>query len=78
VWMAAKKAVDATERADIRSWNTIPGWIGVAEAQLKPGTYQVELQTGGARESLGELVVPKEGVAFLRARRFSTGKTVVH
>ncbi len=75
VWMAGKKIVDASEKADIRSWNTIPNWIGVAEANLRPGKYQVELLTGGSAESLGEVSVMKSG--FMRVRKFSSGKIVV-
>lgn len=41
VWMAGKRIVDFTEAADLRAWNLLPKWIGLAELKLPVGSYRV-------------------------------------
>lgn len=40
----ANAAVDATERADLRSWRTIPGYCYVGEFNLIEGTYDIDVK----------------------------------
>lgn len=72
VWASGKALVDATERADIRAWNMLPKWIGVAEAQLPPGEYEVTAKTeGGFRQPMGTLSVNGKDRYLLKTRLFS-------
>ena len=40
-----------TERADERSWRTLPAEIAIARAEVAPGTHTLEIDTGGKRHS---------------------------
>jgi hypothetical protein len=83
VWMAGKKVADATEEADLRAWNSLPRWVGTAEAKVAPGTYQASLvargEKGERETPLGTLTVAADGSQQLwQARVFSSGKAVLH
>ncbi len=59
----------ATERADTRSWCTLPGRIGLAVIEVAPGPVEVEVvfPTTG-RSITAEAIVPEAGFAFLDCR----------
>jgi hypothetical protein len=42
--LAVDAGVDATESADLRSWNTMPGFAWTGEFDLAPGTYNIRLE----------------------------------
>lgn len=41
-------AMNLADRADLRQWSTLPSAFQVARIPLKAGTYQIQLQSGGA------------------------------
>jgi hypothetical protein len=43
-YVAATKGIALTERADTRSWSTLPQSLQLGETALAPGEYKVELQ----------------------------------
>ncbi len=59
----------ATERADTRSWSTLPGWIGLAVIEVPPGpaVVQVESMVYG-RSAEMSVTAPESGWAFLDCR----------
>ena len=74
VWMAGKKVVDASERADLRSWLLLPQWIAGAELSLPKGKYTVFLEEkpAGRTTNLGSMEVDAARTVH-RARIFSGG-----
>jgi hypothetical protein len=83
IWMAGKKAVDATEAADLRSWDSLPRWIGTVEARVAPGVYNASLVVPGPKgeqeTALGTITVAATRAQQLwQARVFSSGKAVLH
>jgi len=63
-----------TEKADTRSWATLPARIHVGRMKVPPGTYDLELRhiglSGGVVETqmVRGVVVPERGVQFVSAR----------
>lgn len=43
-YMAANKAIEASERADLRNWSLLPHHFRLASLNLKPGTYDLVLE----------------------------------
>jgi hypothetical protein len=69
---AVTQAVAETEQADTRSWALLPAEIWVARIPAEPGEHEVVVQAldGSEPVSLGRVVVPDRGKAFLSARFF--------
>lgn len=69
-YVAATKGIAYSERADTRSWATLPRALRVADASLPPGNYEVSLarkleqNTPGELKPLGSIVVNKNGKAI--------------
>jgi len=49
---ALNLAVDATEHADLRSWQTIPGYSFTGEFPISPGKYDLEIRFIGPNEEV--------------------------
>jgi hypothetical protein len=68
-YVAATKAIAASERADTRAWATLPRALRVTDVNLPAGRYQVglarklEQNAPGDVHPLGEIMVPAEGKA---------------
>ncbi len=79
VWIVGKKAVDASEKPDLREWGLLPYAISGAKLSLVPGKYKVALEESptGKRIELGEVSITAEPRTF-RARVFSSGKVVLN
>ncbi|MGK5087263.1 hypothetical protein WDW86_06870 [Bdellovibrionota bacterium FG-2] len=79
VWIAGKKAVDATESADIRAWNMLPQNICMMEAQIPPGKYTVAAVGSRGSETwnidLGSFEVDGSRRNFLKKRVFYNPKS---
>ncbi len=73
VWMAGKKVVDATEEADLRSWDFLPRWIGSVETKLAPGNYGMSLIAPDKEIPVGSLAIDSS-LSVHPFRVFSTGK----
>jgi uncharacterized protein len=59
----------ATERADTRSWTTLPARIGLAVIEVPPGPVEVEADSPTHdRSKTATVVVPEGGLAFLDFR----------
>lgn len=43
LYVAASRGIALSEKADLRSWHSLPHTIGMAALSLPPGTYQVKL-----------------------------------
>mgnify|MGYP003392878513 FL=1 len=54
-YVAATKGIAATERADTRSWATLPRAIRLTDAALPPGEYDVSLGTKAEQNTPGDL-----------------------
>ncbi|NIQ96851.1 MAG: hypothetical protein GWO11_04180, partial [Desulfuromonadales bacterium] len=66
---AAQVVALATERADLRSWTTLPREVRMAVVPVEPGEHRVVLQFEG-RQRTQTVVVPPRGVAFVFTRVF--------
>ena len=49
---ALNLAVDATEHADLRSWQTIPGYSFTGEIPISPGNHDIEIRFLGPNKEL--------------------------
>jgi hypothetical protein len=59
----------ATERADTRSWSTLPERINLAVLELPPGPVQVDVISPATGRSISATaIVPEGGLAFLDCR----------
>ena len=59
----------ATERADTRSWSTLPERISLAVIEVAPGPAQVQVVSPATGRSMStRAIVPEGGVAFLDCR----------
>lgn len=59
----------ATERADTRSWSTLPGRISLAVVEVPPGPVQVTVVSSDSGRSISATaIVPEGGLAFLDGR----------
>lgn len=65
-YVAATKGISYSERADTRSWATLPRTVRLTEAALPPGSYDVSLglkaeqNTPGDLRALGKITVGKD------------------
>lgn len=55
VYVAATKGIALTERADTRSWATLPKFLRLTDAQLPPGAYEVSMALKPDRNAPGDL-----------------------
>ncbi len=63
-YLAAQRAIAATEKADTRFWSTLPKNIRVVDLYLPPGKYQLKVRVEGTDKSsydLGEVEVANKG-----------------
>ncbi|MBN1798018.1 MAG: hypothetical protein JW822_05555 [Spirochaetales bacterium] len=67
--IAVDIGVDATENADLRVSHFFPAYAYVSEAEVAPGTYQVEIQYYGENGNL--LFVDNKGEVELKAQGFN-------
>ena len=49
-----KLYIEATEKADLSSWELLPDKIGVGHLTMKPGTYEVSVKIKNGRGNLVE------------------------
>ncbi len=57
-YLAAQRAIAATEKADVRFWSTLPKSIRLLDTYLKDGVYVVKVRQGNSEErTLGNLTV---------------------
>lgn len=66
---AAQVLALITERADLRSWTTLPREVRMAVSPAAPGRHQAVLRIDGRQET-EEVTVPPRGVAFVFTRVF--------
>lgn len=64
--IAANVFSAVTETADTRSWTLLPEAFYVSRQRLKPGTYTIEIKTGGRLERAEKVEVKKDQVVILR------------
>ncbi len=63
----------ATERADLRAWQTLPNTWQAARAFVAPGTHELTLEAeGGERRVLGSFELAKGETMFVFARTIGT------
>ena len=74
LYVAANRAIAASEQADLRAWLSLPHSISMTSFYLGPGTYQVKLQReqGGEKVSypLAELSLKTGKSQLINARVF--------
>ncbi len=66
-YLVLAKAIRETERADTRQWGILPSEVLMAEAQIKPGTYNLRLadkKNPKSKRELGEITVHADKEAF--------------
>jgi hypothetical protein len=69
-YVAATKGIAYSERADTRSWSTLPQTLRAVDMQLAPGVYKVELtrkpEQGGPQRlrELGNIEVTAQRAIF--------------
>lgn len=69
-YIAATKGIAYSERADTRAWLTLPRTLRIAEFDLKPGSYKVEMAQKAEQNTLktiralGDVTVVKERAIF--------------
>ncbi len=59
-YLAAQRAIAATEKADVRFWSLLPKTLRISDLDLKPGTYQVKILSPNSSTqaiALGPIVV---------------------
>ena len=66
-YVAASKAIEASEKADTRQWSTLPGSLRMIEFFLPKGEYSLKLKggIGGKTYSLGQVKVSDENTRQL-------------
>ena len=63
-FLAASKAIAATERADTRNWMTLPGAIYSIDMNLPEGSYQLQLGKDNQSVQLGNIEATKKHSIF--------------
>ena len=57
-YIGASKLIEASEKADVRYWSTLPNEIRLIDLDLLPGTYRLELMTDlSEKTNLGQIIV---------------------
>lgn len=69
-YLAAARAIEASERADLRQWSTLPSSVWLLDAALPPGSYEVSVADPAGGEAPVGAAVLEDGAGrlFLRAR----------
>ncbi|MDX8386255.1 MAG: hypothetical protein R8M11_07045 [Gallionella sp.] len=65
-------AAIATERADTRSWLTLPANVQLARMALKPGSYDLKVELLGANERVVETIEYKDVVVSKKRKTYLT------
>jgi len=65
-------AAIATERADTRSWLTLPANVQLARMALKPGSYDIKVEMLGANETIIETIEFKDVVINKQHKTYLT------
>lgn len=66
-YIGAARVIAESEKADTRYWSTLPNEIRLADLELPPGDYRLELSSsdGGARTAIGNITVPLQSLPYL-------------
>ncbi len=65
-------AAIATERADTRSWLTLPANVQLARMALKPGSYDIRVDMLGANERIVETIVYQDVIVSRKHKTYLT------
>lgn len=70
-YYVANRSIAASEKADLRSWMTLPANLYMTDVAVKPGTYQVSIidKVSGLVRQLDPLVVAKGSKKLLYSKR---------
>jgi hypothetical protein len=72
-WILGTAFTVATERADLRSWQTLPDTWQAARVFLPPGTHELRIQAlGGETSVLGSFELDRGETMFILARTVET------
>ena len=69
-YAASTKTIEATEKADLRYWSTLPHNIRLSHVQLPVGKYRVKVKLGKKLINLGEVALKGRSQEFLHKRVF--------
>lgn len=72
-YAGANKAIEMSERADLRTWTTLPHNYRLTSLNLSEGEYEVFIKNSGDKaveKSLGKLVVTKNRTSLLKYRTY--------
>lgn len=72
-WILGTAFTVATERADLRSWQTLPNTWQAARVFLPPGTHEIHVKAlGGEARALGSFELDRGETMFILARTIDT------
>lgn len=58
-YTAANKGIEMSEKADLRSWQTLPQNFKATSTSLSPGEYKIIVENNGAKKEFGNIIVDK-------------------
>lgn len=58
-YAAANKGIEMSEKADLRSWQTLPQNYKITSLSLLPGEYTIIVESNGTKKEFGNIIVDK-------------------